>query len=134
LEALRDHREAMKAAQKRIGARRRRVLSRDDRALVHAKTAGLCHICGGEVDSDWQADHVLAHGRGGAASCENYLPAHKLCNGCRWDYLPAEFQWILKLGVWTRTPLPLRSKARVSRLTAPRRRSGCQGVIEKRPE
>jgi hypothetical protein len=109
LEALHDHREAMKADLKRTEARRRRVPSRDDRALVHAKTAGRCYICGGEVDSEWQADHVLAHGRGGAASCENYLPAHKLCNGYRWDYLPAEFQYILKLGVWTRTQIEKRT-------------------------
>jgi hypothetical protein len=44
------------------------------------------------IPADWQADHVLAHGRGGEASCENYLPAHKLCNTYRWDYLPEEFQ------------------------------------------
>lgn len=28
----------------------------------------------------------------------NYLPAHRLCNGCRWFYSPEEFQWILRIG------------------------------------
>jgi hypothetical protein len=55
------------------------------------------------VGSNWQADHVLAHSGGGQANVENYLPAHGLCNNYRWDYLPEEFQLILKIGVWART-------------------------------
>jgi hypothetical protein len=31
---------------------------------------------------------------------ENYLPAHSLCNNYRWDYLPEEFQLIMKIGIW----------------------------------
>ena len=50
----------------------------------------------------WKADHVLAHSSGGVHSPENYLPAHALCNGYRWDYDPEEFQWLLKIGVWAR--------------------------------
>lgn len=34
---------------------------------------------------------------------DNYLPAHVTCNNYRWDYLPEEFELILKLGVWART-------------------------------
>ena len=34
---------------------------------------------------------------------DNYLPAHKTCNNYRWDYLPEEFELILKIGVWART-------------------------------
>jgi len=53
----------------------------------------------------WQADHVMAHSAGGVHEVDNYLPAHSLCNNYRWDYLPEEFQYILKLGVWTRTQI-----------------------------
>lgn len=76
-----------------------------DRSRIHAKTAGRCHICGGEVGERWQADHVLAHSGGGLHHSDNYLPAHSLCNNYRWDYLPDEFQLILKLGVWARTQI-----------------------------
>jgi hypothetical protein len=33
------------------------------------------------------------------------LPAHSTCNNYRWDYLPEEFQYILKLGVWASTQM-----------------------------
>ena len=36
-------------------------------------------------------------------AADNYLPAHVTCNNYRWDYLPEEFELILKLGVWART-------------------------------
>jgi hypothetical protein len=32
----------------------------------------------------------------------NYLPAHAICNGYRWDYSPQESQWIMKIGIWAR--------------------------------
>jgi 5-methylcytosine-specific restriction endonuclease McrA len=44
---------------------RRRALSRSDRATIAAKTDGRCHICGGVLDTAWEADHVLAHSGGG---------------------------------------------------------------------
>ena len=47
-------------------------------------------------------DDVDLHG-GGTHVSDNYLPAHPLCNNYRWDYSSAEFQQILKLGVWLRT-------------------------------
>jgi 5-methylcytosine-specific restriction endonuclease McrA len=104
LRALRAERRARKAAQKQL-ARRRRALSFVERQRVHAKMAGRCHICGGIVDEGWQADHVLAHSGGGVSEADNYLAAHALCNNYRWDYLPQEFQTILKLGVWARTQI-----------------------------
>jgi hypothetical protein len=104
LRALRAERRARKAAQKQL-VRRRRALSLVERQRVHAKTAGRCHICGGIVDEGWQADHVLAHSGGGGVEADNYLAAHALCNNYRWDYLPQEFQTILKLGVWARTQI-----------------------------
>jgi hypothetical protein len=81
---------------------RRQALSAKDRSAVLAKTAGRCHICGGEVIARWQADHVLAHAGGGQHAVDNYLAAHALCNNYRWDYGSEEFQWILKIGVWAR--------------------------------
>jgi hypothetical protein len=102
LRALRVERRSRKAALKGLG-RRRRPLSAAERGRILDKTAGRCHICGGMVDERWQADHVLAHSGGGAAEADNYLAAHTLCNNYRWDYLPEEFQLILKLGVWART-------------------------------
>ena len=81
------------------------MLSQPERSGVLAKTGKRCHICGGPIapTERWQADHVLAHSSGGGQAVENYLPAHALCNNYRWDYLPEEFQLILKLGVWART-------------------------------
>jgi hypothetical protein len=84
---------------------RRRSLSALQRAEVFQKTAGRCHICGGTIEGAWQADHVLAHSGGGTHVSDNYLPAHTLCNNYRWDYSSAEFQQILKLGVWLRTQI-----------------------------
>ena len=75
-----------------------------ERLHVLAKTSGRCHICGDKVENyRWQADHVMAHSAGGTHDVDNYVPAHATCNNYRWDYLPDEFQYILKLGVWART-------------------------------
>ena len=104
LKQLRQQREVAKSEQKNVGEKRQ-PLSEPERKMMLAKTAGRCHICGGEVDQQWQADHVLAHSAGGTHSADNYLPAHTTCNNYRWDYLPEEFQLILKLGVWARTQI-----------------------------
>ena len=89
---------------------RRRSLSALQRAQIFQKTAGRCHICGGTIEGAWQADHVLAHSGGGTHVTDNYLPAHPLCNNYRWDYSSAEFQQILKLGVWLRTKIERKTK------------------------
>lgn len=84
----------------------RTSLTAAERSLIFAKTSGRCHICGGNMeDRRWQADHVIAHSAGGTHRVDNYLPAHATCNNYRWDYLPEEFQLILKLGVWARTQI-----------------------------
>jgi 5-methylcytosine-specific restriction endonuclease McrA len=88
---------------------RRMSLTPTERFAVKSKTGGLCHICGGPVGENWQADHVLCHSSGGPHSVENYLAAHPLCNNYRWDYSPEEFQWILKIGVWARTQMANKS-------------------------
>src|SRR5688500_12174700 len=103
LSALRRDRN-LRQEQRRAQPVRRQSLRPEERRQILAKTAGRCHICGGEVEGDaWHADHVLAHSAGGAHSVDNYLPAHSLCNNYRWDYSPEEFQLVLKIGVWART-------------------------------
>jgi 5-methylcytosine-specific restriction endonuclease McrA len=92
---------------KRNSVRRPRIsLTAAERQQVLAKTSGQCHICGGKIEGGtWQADHVIAHSAGGTHSVDNYLPAHASCNNYRWNYLPEEFLYILKLGVWARTQI-----------------------------
>ncbi len=99
--ALRVQREE---AQKRAVKVPRKALKHEERAAILAKTGGRCHICGGLIaeDSDWEADHILRRCVGGDNQSDNYLPAHGLCNTYRWDHLPEEVQWVLKIGVWAR--------------------------------
>ena len=85
---------------------KRKGLNKKQREVILEKTGGKCHRSGGDVEHDkWQADHVLAHSGGGVHQEDNYLPAHHMCNLYRWDYLPEEFQEILRLGVWLRTQI-----------------------------
>ena len=102
LKRLRAQREELKAGSKSPG-RKHNALSSDERNAVLRKTDGRCHVCGGLIEGPWQADHVLARSGGGDHSVDNYLPAHRTCNNYRWDYLPEEFQEILRMGVWLRT-------------------------------
>lgn len=98
--ALRARRKSQKKATGRPG---RRSLTKAERVKVFAFTDGKCHVCGGDIDGEWQADHIRAHSTGGTHALDNYLPAHGGCNNYRWDYLPEEIRLILKLGVWAKT-------------------------------
>jgi len=102
LKDLHKQREDLKTINK-SSPRRRKTLSSSERRQVLVKTDKRCHICGGQIEDVWEADHVLAHSAGGEHSVDNYLPAHRICNNYRWDYLPQEFQEILRMGVWLRT-------------------------------
>lgn len=104
LRVLHEAREDAKSETK-TRSRPRRALHTSDRQRVLEKTGRRCHICGGRIEGRWHADHVLAYSGGGEHSVDNYLPAHELCNNYRWDYSAQEFQYILKLGVWTRTQI-----------------------------
>jgi hypothetical protein len=106
---LRNKREKIKSENKLAG-KRRRSLTSSERHLVLKKTDQRCHICGGEINGPWDADHVLSHSGGGGHSVENYLPAHRVCNNYRWDYLPEELQEIIRLGVWIRSQIEKQSK------------------------
>ena len=102
LQTLRNKRRTNVKKRKAGGPGRSR-LTTAQRELIFAKTGGRCHICGGAIDGNWQADHVLAHSAGGEHATANYLPAHAVCNNYRWHYSAEEFQLILKLGVMVRT-------------------------------
>ncbi|MFQ5586558.1 MAG: HNH endonuclease [Thermodesulfobacteriota bacterium] len=104
LSRLHTRREDAKSARK-AQRLKRGILTARERELVLAKTDGRCHICGGNIEGSWHADHVLAHSIGGSHRVDNYLPAHALCNNYRWDYSAEEFQLILKLGVWCRNQI-----------------------------
>lgn len=101
LVALRNARRERQAVNPRR-LRRPRALSAGERRIVFEKTDGRCHICGGQIEGPWEADHVLSRSGGGPPSVDNYLPAHSLCNNYRWDYSSEEFQWIMKIGIWAR--------------------------------
>jgi len=103
LRELRSQRKARKSEHR--GSPERQPLSRADREVILAKTAARCHVCGGKIQGRWHADHVLAHSAGGEHITDNYLAAHPICNNYRWDYLPEEFQEIMRLGVWLRTQI-----------------------------
>jgi 5-methylcytosine-specific restriction endonuclease McrA len=99
---LSEKRSKTMAAERAKGRAERKRLTAKQRKRVLAKTGGRCHICGGKIGLRWQADHVRPYGRGGSHSEDNYLAAHALCNNYRWHYLPEEFQYIMKLGVWAK--------------------------------
>jgi 5-methylcytosine-specific restriction endonuclease McrA len=108
LETLHARRRAQHEARDRRVSRR--SMPKADRENILRKTDGNCHLCGGAVGADWHADHVLAHSAGGAHNPENYLAAHPLCNNYRWDYVPEEFAYVLKLGVWAKTEIERRTR------------------------
>lgn len=102
------HQLRMKSKSK---SKRGQGLSKSDRLKVFSKTSGKCHVCGDELDPvNFEADHVMAHAKGGANHVDNFLPACRTCNNYRWDYLSEEFQWILKIGVWARTQMEKETK------------------------
>jgi len=108
LSKLRNARRRWQEKRRARGVSRQQI-SEIRRAEILAKTAGLCHLCGGKISGDWSADHVLAHRRGGRHRLDNFLAAHRLCNGYRWDYSPQELQWVLAIGIWARLEMERQS-------------------------
>jgi 5-methylcytosine-specific restriction endonuclease McrA len=110
----------------------RRGLTRRQRAYVLAKTAGTCHVCGGEAGKGWQADHVIPHQHGGAHSLDNYLPICKECNRLRWSYRPEVLRLMLRFGVYIKHEIRHDTKLgrRLIKLATTRlRRSGKRRVV-----
>lgn len=79
---------------------RRRSLSAQERSLVFQKTGGLCHICSGELDSRWTANHIKPVAKGGDHSINNFLPACSTCNRLKWHRSPEAIRLILKIGTY----------------------------------
>jgi 5-methylcytosine-specific restriction endonuclease McrA len=102
LRRLREKRRRAVRKRRASAHERRGSLTPKQRQVVLAKTDGRCHICGGRVENRWQADHVNPHAHGGSHSEDNYLATHPVCNNYKWHYLPEEFQYVMKIGVWAR--------------------------------
>lgn len=101
LKKLRTERRATK-----VKRQRNYILSKENREEIYKKTDGKCHICGIDLTiNKYEADHIKSHSKKGTNTIENFLPACKTCNNYRWNYLPQELQWILKIGVWARTEI-----------------------------
>jgi 5-methylcytosine-specific restriction endonuclease McrA len=109
LSRLRDKRVNQSAELRKTRPPRKR-LTELQRASILNKTNAHCHICGGKINGDWHADHVLSYSKGGGHSEENYLAAHSTCNNYRWHYGAEEFQEIMKLGIWTKTQITRQTK------------------------
>lgn len=97
--------QTVRKSNKRKSKRKYRI-TKYDRQRIFSKTGGKCHICGRDIQlSNFEADHLHAHVMGGDSSLENFLPSCSTCNNYKWHYLPDEIQWILKIGIWTRTQI-----------------------------
>jgi len=108
LRRLYSDRQSVKKSEQRIP---RSKLSHAERIVVLEKTDFRCHICGGQVtENDFHADHVSSHSKGGSNDIENHLASCGFCNSYRWDYLPDEIRWILKIGVWAKTQIEFESE------------------------
>src|SRR5208282_2629920 len=77
-----------------ITPRRRHAPSAKERHVIHQKTGGLCHVCGGELDDRWTADHVKPFAKGGESGIDNFLPACSLCNRLTWHRTPEVIRFI----------------------------------------
>jgi 5-methylcytosine-specific restriction endonuclease McrA len=79
---------------------RRRSLSAQERSVIFQKTGGLCHICAGELDLRWTADHIKPLAKGGENSLDNFLPACSPCNRLKWHRSPEAIRFIMQLGTY----------------------------------
>jgi hypothetical protein len=85
---------------------KKKNLKKQDKINILSKTGNCCHICGQELDvSNFQVDHIVPLSIGGSSEIENCLAACNLCNSYRWNYLPEELGWIMKVGVWAKTQM-----------------------------
>jgi hypothetical protein len=103
------------ACKNKLGRPPAPALTLQQRLQVLAKTEGRCHVCGVDLNvEDFEADHVQPHSTGGVGDISNFLAACHHCNNYRWDYLPEELQWILKLGIWMKTQIEFETAIGVS--------------------
>jgi 5-methylcytosine-specific restriction endonuclease McrA len=88
---------------------RRPTHSQVQRAEIHRKTGGRCHVCGGRLGTGWHADHIVPHTRGGSAALDNYLPTCGECNGLRGGQSPELLRLIMRLGVYAKHEIRLQT-------------------------
>lgn len=79
---------------------KRKPLTPGQRQRVARKTGRKCHVCGGRLDANWQADHVRPFYRGGECIEDNFLPSCTHCNRARWGYDPRTIRRILTVGIY----------------------------------
>jgi len=60
----------------------RRSFSKKDRARIFAASAGVCHLCKGQIQvgEAWEVEHVIAYALTRDNSDENLRPAHVKCH------------------------------------------------------
>ena len=93
------------------GGSPRLILTKEQRKTIYQKTDGRCHVCGYKVPVEsFEADHVKNHTSGGLSDETNFLPSCRTCNNYRWHYTAPELQWILKIGVWSKTQMTKETK------------------------
>ncbi len=59
--------------------KRKRFFNRRERITLFLHSAGMCRICGAELEPGWHSDHVTAFSRGGATELAN---GQALCARC----------------------------------------------------
>ena len=107
LRRLYSIRQSVKKSEERV---QRNHLSRKERFKILQKTNFRCHICGEKLtEKDFHADHISSHSKGGSNDLDNFLASCGFCNSYRWDYLPEEIKWILKIGIWAKTQIEFKS-------------------------
>lgn len=79
-------------------ARSRRVFSPAKRAAIAAKTRGRCASCGGDLGTDWWAQHVTPWANGGTNDIDNLIGSCAHCNRIRSNGTPEEIQRMLEVG------------------------------------
>ena len=97
-ELVNDLKELKRIRNEEVRPPARKNPTKSMREKIILKTGRKCHICGGDLDKEWHADHVLPHAAGGQDTVDNFLGSCSVCNGVRWYFSPNEIKLILKFG------------------------------------
>ncbi len=97
-ELVNDLKELKRIRNEEVRPPPRKNPTKSMREKIILKTDRKCHICGGDLDEKWHADHVLPHASGGQDTEDNFLGSCSVCNGVRWYFSPDEIKLILKFG------------------------------------
>jgi len=80
--------------------KRRKVFSKEQRAIILKRTDYRCYSCGLKMslEDDWWVEHILPHSHDGSNDIENLLPSCRLCNSARSNFKPETIRKILWIG------------------------------------